>query len=199
MSVRQLRLSKRLVAAATVPGAVLVSGAMVWSASYSAFTATTTNPSDSWASGTVVLADDDSNQAMFTATNLKPGSTGTKCIKVTSTGSLPSAVKLYGTGYTTDNADFANNLDLRVEEGDGGGFGSCTGFTADTGVTPFTGTLPAFVGAHNNFGNAWGVWSPAGGTHNRTYRITYTLRTSAPDAAQGGSASVNFVWEAQNT
>src|SRR5205085_3599114 len=67
--------SKKIVAAAAVPAALLASGGMVWQASYSVFADATTNPTSNWASGTVKLADDDSNTAMFNATNLKPGST----------------------------------------------------------------------------------------------------------------------------
>src|SRR4051794_4529260 len=77
---------KQFIAGAAVPAAVLASGALVWQSSYSAFSATTSNPTNNWTAGTVALADDDSNTALFTATNLKPGSTGTKCIAVTSTG-----------------------------------------------------------------------------------------------------------------
>ena len=90
--------------------ALVASGAMVWHASYSAFSSTTSNPTNKWAAGTVAQADDDSNTAMFNASSLKPGSTGSKCIAVTSTGSLPSAVKLYGTSYATTNALAANNV-----------------------------------------------------------------------------------------
>ena len=94
---------KQLVAGAAIPAAVLASGAMVWQSSYSAFSATSASPTNNWSAGTVALSDDDSNTALFTATNLKPGATGVKCIAVTSTGSLASTVKLYGTSYNTTN------------------------------------------------------------------------------------------------
>jgi hypothetical protein len=81
---------KQLIAGAAVPLAVVASGAMVWQSSYSAFSATTASPTNNWSAGTVALSDDDSNTAMFTASNLKPGATGVKCIAVTSTGSLAS-------------------------------------------------------------------------------------------------------------
>jgi hypothetical protein len=67
----------------SVPAALVLSSALVWHASYSAFSATADNPTSNWAAGTVALADDDSSTALFSATNLKPGSTGTKCIVVT--------------------------------------------------------------------------------------------------------------------
>ena len=90
---------KKLIVGAAIPMAVLASGGMVWQSSYSAFSATTVSPTSNWTAGTVALSDDDNNTALFTATNLKPGATGTKCIAVTSTGSLASTVKLYGTAY----------------------------------------------------------------------------------------------------
>ena len=119
---------KKLIVGAAIPMAVLASGGMVWQSSYSAFSATTASPTNNWSAGTVALSDDDSNTAMFTATNLKPGATGTKCIAVTSTGSLASTVKLYGTAYATTNA-LAANINLKVEEGTGATTASCTGFT----------------------------------------------------------------------
>ncbi len=77
-----------------IPAALVASGIVVGTASYSAFSATTSNPTSNWSAGNVNLTDDDNNVALFTATGLKPGSTGTNCIAVTSTGSLPSTVKL---------------------------------------------------------------------------------------------------------
>ncbi len=87
----------KIVSLIAIPAAVAVSGLVVSQASYSAYSATTVNPTSNWTTGTVALTDDDANTAAFTAANLKPGSTGTKCIAVTSTGTLASAVKLYGT------------------------------------------------------------------------------------------------------
>ena len=133
---------------------------MVWQSSYSAFSATTASPTNNWTAGTVALSDDDSNTAMFTATNLKPGATGTKCIAVTSTGSLASTVKLYGTSYATTNA-LADNINLKVEEGTGATTASCTGFT---------GASTLYDGAADHlrrpprpsFATGVGTWAPTG-------------------------------------
>lgn len=186
---------KKLIAGAAVPVAVLASGGLVWQSSYSAFSATTANPTNNWAAGSVALADDDSNTAMFNASNLKPGSTGSKCIVVTSSGSLASTVKLYSTNYSTTKS-LADNLDLKVEEGTGGTFSSCTGFTA--GSTVFTGTAAAF-GAKTDFASGVGTWAPNGGNATKTYKVTYTLNANTPDSAQGGTAAVGFTWESQNS
>src|SRR3954452_13614112 len=139
---------KKLVAGAVVPFAVLASGGLVWQSSYSAFSATTASPTNNWSAGTVALSDDDSNTAMFTASYLKPGATGTKCIAVSSAGSLASTVKLYGTSYDTTNG-LAGNINLKVEEGTGATSASCTGFTA--GSTLYDGAMSTFGTTKTSF------------------------------------------------
>ena len=193
-------LRSRWTAPAAILAGLVVSAGVVWQASYSAFSATAANPTSNWASGTVALTDDDTNTAMFTASNLKPGATGTKCIAVTSAGSLPSTVKLYGTGAATTNA-LSSSINLTVTQGTGGGYGSCTGFTPlATGSSLFSGTLAGFASASTAFANGLGTWAPTGsGSETRTYQLTYTLDTAAPNTAQGGTAALGFTWEAQNS
>ena len=197
MSVRHLVLNKRFVAATAIPAAVIASGGLVWASSYSAFSATTASPTNNWTSGTVALGDDDNNVAMFNATNLKPGATGTKCIAVTSTGSLASTVKLYGTSYATTK-DLSSNINLKVEEGTGATTASCAGFTG--GSTIFDGTMTSFGTSKTDFASGVGTWAPAAGTsQTKSYKVTYTLSASTPDSAQGGSAALGFTWESQNS
>ena len=173
--------------------AVLLVLALVVAASMSAFSATTDNPGNNWAAGTVVITDDDGGvSAMFNATNMKPGDSVTNCIVVTYSGSLvPANVRLYaasgGTGLDT-------YLDLTVDEGSGAAFGNCTGFVL--GTTPFTGTLASFVAAHTNFTNGIAGWSPAANPESKTYRFTLTLQDN--NLAQGLNATGTFTWEAQN-
>jgi hypothetical protein len=190
----------RLFAVATVAAGLVGSAALVWQASYSAFSSTASNPTNNWSAGTVALADDDSNTAMFTAANLKPGSTGTKCIAVTSTGSLASTVKLYGTNPATTNG-LSASLNLTITQGTGGGFGSCTGFTPlGTGASVYTGTLAGFGSSATNFATGLGTWAPTGsGSETRVFQLSYTLDPATPNSAQGGTASIGFTWEAQNS
>jgi hypothetical protein len=188
---------KQLIAGAAIPAAVIASGGMVWASSYSAFSATTANPTSNWASGTVALSDDDSNTAMFTAANLKPGATGTKCVTVTSTGSLASSVKLYGTAYATTNG-LADNVNLKVEQGTGATGASCAGFTGAS--TLFDSTLSSFGTTKTSFATGVGTWAPTGtATETKSYRVTYTLNAATPDSAQGGTAALGFTWESQNS
>lgn len=187
------RRAARVGGVASLAIAVAASGGLVWQASYAAYSATTQNPSDSWATGSVALSDDDAGAAMFTESGLKPGSTGTRCLTVTSTGTLPSTVRLYGTGAAR-TLGLDAHIDLVVSQGTGGGFGSCTGFS---GSAVYTGTLAAFP---SSYATGVGTWAPSGsGTENRTYRIQWTVNAAAPDSTQNGTASVTFTWEAQNT
>jgi hypothetical protein len=185
-----------------MPASVLLSGLVVWQSSYAAFSSTTVNPSNSFGSGSVVLADDDSGTAMFTPTLLKPLDTGTKCIVVTSTGTLASTVELYATAYSTTNA-MASWLDMVIDEGTGGTFASsgptsCTGFVL--GANIYTGTLATFGTTKTSFATGVGTWAPAGsGSPTKVYRIRYTLNTATPNTVQSGTAALGFTWEAQNS
>lgn len=200
MSRSSARRTAKLVSLAAVPAALVVSGIVVAQASYSAYSATTVNPTSNWASGTVALADDDTNTAAFTASNLKPGSTGTKCIAVTSSGSLASTVKLYGTGAASTRG-LAAAIDLSITQGTGGSFGSCTGFTPlASGSSVYTGTLDSFASSASSFATGVGSWAPSGSaSETRTYQITYTLKSGADNTTQGGTAALGFTWEAQNS
>lgn len=196
------RLTSRTVRLAgwiAIPAALVASGLIIAQASYSAFSSVASNPASNWTAGSVALTDDDAGVALFTATALKPGSTGTKCLAVTSTGSLASTVKLYGTGPSTTNA-LSTYIALTVTQGTGGTFGSCTGFTAlATGSSVYSGTLAAFGATATNYATGLGTWVPTGtASETRVYRITYTVDAAAPNTSQNGTASVAFTWEAQN-
>ncbi|PCN49707.1 hypothetical protein Csp2054_01870 [Curtobacterium sp. 'Ferrero'] len=190
----------RLTAWIAVPAALVASGVVVSTASYSAFSATTVNPTSTWAAGTVALSDDDADTALFTVPGLKPGSSGSNCIAVTSTGTLPSTVKLYGTSAATTKS-LASSITLKIEQGTGGGFGSCSGFTpASTNGTLVDTTLADFGSTSTNFATGVGSWAPTGtASETRVYRFTYGLPSGALNSLQGGTASLGFTWEAQNS
>jgi hypothetical protein len=137
-----------------------------------------------------VLSDDDSGTAMFSATNMTAGQSVVKCIAVTYSGSVTSGVnvRLYGTATGT----LAPYLDLTVEQGTGGGFSSCTGFS---GTQIYSGTVGAFAATHTNFGTALTGWSPTVTPDSRTYRVTVTVQND--NNAQSKTASADYTWEAQ--
>lgn len=165
----------------------------MWRTTNAAFTATTSNAGNSWTTGSVDLTDDDAGAALFTASGLTPGSTGSRCLTVTYTGTVATAVEVYASASTDPDA-IAQYLDITIQEGSGGGFGSCTGFVPSS--TIFTGTLNTFVTTHTGYASGVGAWAPSG-NGSRVYRISYTLNAGTPNSAEGGTATATFQWEAQ--
>jgi hypothetical protein len=177
-----------------VAAGLLVMSLLVVTGSRAAFNATTSNDTNSFAAGTVVLSDDDAGSVMFNLAGMKPGDTSTKCVNVSYTGSLAADVRLYG---TVGGTGLASYLDTVVDIGTGATGGAamdCTGFTSDANL--HTGTLDAFGTAHTNFGNGAGGFAGVTGPVTRSYQVTVTLQDD--NNAQGRTATATFTWEAQN-
>jgi hypothetical protein len=191
--------SAKLVAAAVVVG-LFGSGALVWQASSAAFTATTDNAANSWQSGKVVLSDNDSGTALFSASGLVPGNTGTNCIDVEYDGNVASTVKVYSNAPTGTLDQY---LEFDVELGSVGATcaapGTWSQIFGDANATLTAGddTLDEFATAHSSFANGVAGWTPNAVNTVRAYRFTWTLvdTNSAQDLAATG---VTFTWEAQN-
>ena len=179
--------------AATIAAALTGSSLLIWQATRATYSGTTTNPSNSWATGTVSLTDDDSASAMFSVTLATPTATGQHCIKVTYGGNVTAPVKLYVANFSDTNS-VASYLDLTVEEGSGSTFASCAGFSAS--ATIFNGTLAGFS-ADTDYASGVGTWTPTGAAQTEVYRFTWTLNASAPNSTQASTAAADFVWEAQ--
>ena len=187
---RPSRRLAKIVSLIAIPAAVAVSGLVVAQASYSAYSATTVNPTNNWATGTVALSDDDTNTAAFTAANLKPGATGTKCITVTSTGTLASTVKLYATTPTSPRTSPPTSTSPSARAPAAPSAPAPATPPSPTGATLYNGTLAGFGTAYTGYTNGLGSWAPTGtGTEARTYQITYTVNGNAPDTTQGGTAA----------
>lgn len=173
--------------------ALLCSAALVWHGAGATWSASTGSAGDSWVAGTVALTDDDGGSALFTATGLRPGSTGQRCITVTAGGTLPAAVRMYVSGLSSTNG-LASQVAVTVSTGTGGSFGSCAGFTQD--VVLWSGAMSAFPAV--SYATGLGTWTTSGAPgESRVYRVSWVLSASAPDSVQGGTASATFVWEAQ--
>lgn len=181
---------KTLVAAA-VPVGFLLSGALIWQASYAAFTATTANTGNSWQAGSVTLTDNDSGSAMFSASGLVPGSTGARCLEVTYGGNVAVDVRMYAAYGAA--SDLADNLDLVVEQGTATA-NDCTGWTS--AATLYSGQADGFVAAHANWTSGADTWAPSAPAI-RWYRIAYTLQDESE--AQGDALDLAFTWEAQSS
>ncbi len=191
--------SVKVIAAAVIVG-LIGSGMLVWQASSAAFSATTENPDNAWATGKVLLSDNDSDVAMFTATDLGGGDTGSNCIEVEYDGNVASTVKLYSDDPTGTLGDY---LDLNVELGDGVSCavpGTYTRIFGDVNTVPDAvpvDTLADFGVAHTDFSNGIAGWTPSAVNTVRPYRFTYTVFDD--NVAQDQTAGLKFIWEAQNT
>jgi len=169
---------------------------------YSAFSATTANSGNNISSGTVVLGDNDSNAAMYSVSNAKPGDQTQTCIKVDYSGSLASTVKLYTASTIGTLGPY---IDLQVRTGSGSPtFPGCSGFTPD-GADLYSGTLSNFASTYTNWTNGLldagpGAASSWANGNSVVYRFTLTLQAGAPDAAQGlTTGSHAITWEARNS
>lgn len=170
---------------------------------WSAMSATTSNDGNTFATGTVSLSDNDSNQTALSLAGAQPGTTTTGCIEVSYGGSLSSEVKLFG---TTSGA-LAPYLTLKVTRGTNSAtFPNCS-FTPDSrnyigqgaGVV-YNGTLSSFPSSY-----AAGIADPDNATGSpetwtspeaHAYKLEVTLQNAS--AAQGQSATASFTWEARN-
>lgn len=186
-----------------LPLAVILLAALVSeTATYAMFNAKTTSNANNFATGTVVLSDNDSGGMVISLSNARPGASSTGCIAVASTGSLDSSVRLYATVGGT----LAPYLNLTVTRGTiaSPSFPSCAAFSADgtdylgsgAGVI-FTGALSAYPTTY-----AAGIVDAPGSPETwstnevHVYRIVVTLANNP--AAQGLSSSATFTWEARS-
>jgi hypothetical protein len=188
-----------VILAAVIVG-LIISGCLVWGSSTAMFTATTANPSNSFAAGAVALSDDDTGLALFSVTNLHPGDSGSRCLRVTYTGDIQAIVRFYTTAssYTGTLGPY---LTLTIEEGGAGTYANATCSNWTTGTVVYTGLLSAFAATYTNYTtgayNAGGAWTPTTNGQFKVYRFAYQLSASAPSSMQAASAGIGFTWEAQ--
>lgn len=186
----------------------LASAVMGWT--WSTFTATHDSGSNSFATGTVIIGDNDGSAAILGISGGLPGAFDEGCITVAYTGTLASTVKLYGSQTAASTPSLAQYLDLRITRGTFGtapSFDACSTFTADptdylgagNGVI-YSGTLASFDAAHAGFANGLAdpsasaeVWT-TGESH--VYQVRVTVQNNA--AAAGLNVTQTFSWEAQN-
>lgn len=190
MSARHATLQIHLVRATAIATALLLVTILTVTRSYAAFTDTTDNTSNSFATGTVVLTDDDTGSAMFSVTNMTPGSPVIECITITYSGNqLPAPVRMYG----TTTGGLATYLDTIIEIGTGGTFGDCTGFTPTS--TLFNTTLADFSSTHTDWASGLATFTAPANPTSRTFRFTISVQDTP--SAQGSSSTADFTFETQ--
>ncbi|MGB5757650.1 MAG: TasA family protein [Acidimicrobiales bacterium] len=190
MTRAHISLIVHLVRGGAVAAALLMVTILTIGRSQAAFSATTDSSANSFATGTVVLTDDDSGSAMFNVTDMSPGSPVVECITVTYSGTqLPAPVRIYGSSTGT----LDTYLDTTIEIGTGGSFGNCAGFTPSS--TLFNNTLANFTTTHTNWASGLATFSAAANPTTRTFRFTVDVQNNV--AAQGDSSTAVFTFETQ--
>jgi hypothetical protein len=187
---------RKLLLSLAIVGAVATAAGV---GTYSAFTATTTNAGNTFASGSVAIEDNDGGStAMLGFSNAKPGDSDTSCIRVRYTGSLASTVKLYATVSGT----LPQYLNVVVTRGSSAsGFDNCTGFVADSGDYGYGANGIVYSGTLQGFPSSYvaGVTDPDASWTNpeeRWYRFAVTLADT--EAAKNQTGAATFTWEARN-
>jgi hypothetical protein len=197
------RRMSRVTAFAAVPLAMLMAGGLIWNASYAAFSADTRNSGNNWATGAVVLTDDDGGSARFQASGIIPSQTDTKCITVISNSTLAGTVKLYNLNAITSGVGLEDHIKISVDQGTGGSFSTCTGFVKGSTIVA-TQSLTAMNATFSSFATGAGSWVTSGSPgETQSYRFTWTFDTTGLtqaqiDALQGAHTGVDFEWEIQN-
>jgi hypothetical protein len=187
-----------------VLGTVLVTGllaSLAGLATWSAFSATSTNPTNQCAAGTVAISDNDAGSAMFNLNGMSPVDPAERrCIVMTYTGSLASTVRLYG---ATGGSGLADYLNVKVTRGSlpSPSFSDCTGFTADAADHVGLGAGVLYDGTLTGFADdyATGLVDPAASwTTGEVHAYRFEVTMANDDAAQGKTATQSFTWEARN-
>jgi hypothetical protein len=118
---------------------------------------------------------------------------------VTYNGTLdPTVVRLYSGGLV-DSGNFGDWLNVTIDEGTGGTFGDCSGFTEDDAGAEFADTLTQLDALHTDYGSGFGEWDPSGAGQTKTYRIAIEIDAATPSGEQDESVTaLRFFWEAQS-
>jgi spore coat-associated protein N len=165
----------------------LVAAVAVAVGSSASFTASSANPSNTFAAGTLTILNSKEGLAVLTASNMKPGNSANGTVDVQNTGSLSGVFTLSRSGIVDSDAGnpMSAMLDLVVKDcGDfSGGPPTC-----DAGdPVKYTGTIAAMGST------ALGTFAA---NEQHRYQFVVTFNSGANNAYQGDSSSVQFDWDA---
>jgi hypothetical protein len=160
------------------------------------FTASSANPANTFASGTLTILNSNEGTAVLSASNLRPaGTPATGVVDIENTGSLSGAFTLSRTAPADSDASNPLSGKLDVTVVDCGVFSGGTAPACGNGddVTKYSGGTLAEMGTGGHAIGALGTYS-AGEKHR--YQFTVQLDGSADDAYQGDSSTVEFDFDA---
>jgi len=159
------------------------------------FTASSANPANTFAAGTLSILNSKEGTAVLTATNLRPGNSSTGTVDIQNTGGLSGAFTLSRTAPVDSDAvnPLSSKLDLTVV--DCGTFVGATAPTCGDGddVSKYSAGTIAQMGTTGHLVTALGTYAA---NEQHRYQFTVQLDSSAGNAYQGDNSSVEFDWNA---
>jgi hypothetical protein len=183
----------RLVAAAVTAAGLSAVTAIAVPHTLGFFDASTSNPGNSFAAGTLTMTNSNANSFIVKATNMKPGDPATTgSVTITNSGSLPATMTLSESNVTSTGGiapipgNLANDLTLIVKD------------------TSITGSPTVYTGAFSGLGTTTlnpltgtGQW-PAGQAHTFSFSVTFPdAGNNSDNQYQGVTASAEFDWHGQ--
>ena len=176
---------------------VAVLGGLAAFGAFSAFSDTTSNANNQFATGDVAIGNN-AVSPLYSVTGAAPGDSSTDhCIKISYTGSLPASVKVYRSAFSGGSTpNLSSYVTLTVTRGTGDQE-NCGDFSGTTQV--YNGLLSAFA---TDWTTGLGLNDQGGSaTWNNTDAVTYKFSAQVADdnAAEGLSTGTHsFIWEARS-
>lgn len=168
--------------------------ALTATATYAAYAVSTANANSTIAAGTVILADNGGGVAPFSVGAATPGDTGSRCVRVTYSGSLAANVRLY---LLSTSGALGDRLTVSVEAGTGAAL-DCSDFASSSTLLAAT-ALTAAQASYSSFATGLDTWAPTGGSGaTRTYRVTWRFPVVGANDRLGATVSSALKWEAQS-
>lgn len=147
-------------------------------------------PRDGEIEPAVSLTDDDNGESMFESQQVSPGSPEVECIAVSYRGGTPAVVRMNGVSY----GSLATQLQLTIERGAGGGFGSCRGFTSEEMI--YQGTLARFTRQYSSVEGGLQAFIADASPFVSTFKVVVEL--DGRSVSPGDSASAQFLWSSSS-
>ncbi len=127
---------------------------------------------------------------------------------MTAKSPAPGEVRAYVQNLTPSSQGLEKHIFLEVKKGTGGSFNDCSGFTADPpdpeSPSPGPLSLDVIAAVNNDFATGGARWKTDGvaSGESKTYRGTWKFDTTGLtqtqiNAMQGGTTSIDLVWELQ--
>ena len=175
---------RTLAALATVLVAVGITAA-----SGADFNASSANPTNTFATGTLSISNSKPGAAVLTASNMKPGDPArTGQVDIGNAGTLSGAFTLTRTALTDTDGTNPLSAKLNLKVVDCGDFSSGTPSCDAGDPVKYTGTVAGLTSAVD-----LGTWA---GSEKHRYEFSVDVDTSAGNMYQGDSSQVEFTWNA---